>query len=841
MGIAQQLRQFGKAAEDIMRKLLPPEPGMEDLAAAVGYVEYAGSPVGALTPEFVGQRCLDTVGRSFYVALGTASADWTLEASPALGTAALLLMGGDHPYAQWGGNGMLAAYLAHKVQPYIAVNSFTGGPAPGDTDTLSWSELAAIKSQAEICDHGTRHIQQWYRINTGIRIQYSGAAGSATVQITSSGVVLTGNGGAENATLTFASYPTIATMVAAISAQGGGVWTATAAAELSGAEASGNLMVVAARNVKASTNNQYFAAGGGIVIRYTGKAFESVFAVRTSNPSLDIFCDGVRRVNLVLSNPPYDTITEVVAGINAAGISGLTASICDNGRAETASYLSYVQGDEDAQNLKIMQGDVQYTYGVIDAGLPRWYMIHRQMESSAATAAANGITYTHFAQSGNGFFEPMAQFGYESYRGVNDPNTRAVSPYQVPAALGNPRFTIMQTTANNAGAAWTAEQGQAVLDAMADSGPFVVNLMCHKILPDGSSSYSFPNPDSYYNLTEAAFLAILSRANTYISAGAIRNPKPSELPALRRAAQKPKNFVFNPKFRNDGSTLLNANDSGFKIPGWYLITSNSIYSAVSVTDDTLTLTATASTATDFAYQELTLEPGKTYEFGCLVEITSYTSGNGVRITLSPKFGRWPDLFGNPTNEIMYGQRIAGTASNGNQIAHLTFRFAVPRPQNYRAAKVIGNNAGPFNLGSSPADVKININSLAQINVNCAGATPTATTTDEVVAALNAAIAGSSSYPAEYRNCVKNVAGKVVITSPYLNIDERHYSGYGVSLDAGTTNSATSTIFGASMCRGISMAEPYADGAMSLWYLSVRSEMIGTFSISKPYVREVSAY
>ena len=45
-----------------------------------------------LTPEFVGQRCLDTVGRSFYVALGTTSADWMLEASPALGTAALLLM-----------------------------------------------------------------------------------------------------------------------------------------------------------------------------------------------------------------------------------------------------------------------------------------------------------------------------------------------------------------------------------------------------------------------------------------------------------------------------------------------------------------------------------------------------------------------------------------------------------------------------------------------------------------------------------------------------------------------------------------------------------------------------
>ena len=162
----------------------------------------------------------------------------------------------------------------------------------------------------------------------------------------------------------------------------------------------------------------------------------------------------------------------------------------------------------------------------------------RWSKSSAATAAANGTTYTHFAQSGNGFFEPMAQFGYESYRGANDPNTRAVSPFQVPAALGNPRFTINQTTQDNSNNAWTTGQAQAVMDAIADSGPFVVNLMCHKILPDGSSGYSFPNPDSYYNLTETVFMAMLSRANTYISAGLIRNAKPSELPALRRAAAR---------------------------------------------------------------------------------------------------------------------------------------------------------------------------------------------------------------------------------------------------------------------------------------------------------------
>lgn len=80
MGIAQQLRQWGKATESIMRKLLPPEPGMEELAAAVGYIEYAGSPIGNVTPDFVGQVLFDTTNSQWYVAYGTTSSSWRMAA-----------------------------------------------------------------------------------------------------------------------------------------------------------------------------------------------------------------------------------------------------------------------------------------------------------------------------------------------------------------------------------------------------------------------------------------------------------------------------------------------------------------------------------------------------------------------------------------------------------------------------------------------------------------------------------------------------------------------------------------------------------------------------------------
>lgn len=40
------------------------------------YVEYAGDPTNNVTPEFVGQHCLNTVGSVFYIATGTAAANW---------------------------------------------------------------------------------------------------------------------------------------------------------------------------------------------------------------------------------------------------------------------------------------------------------------------------------------------------------------------------------------------------------------------------------------------------------------------------------------------------------------------------------------------------------------------------------------------------------------------------------------------------------------------------------------------------------------------------------------------------------------------------------------------
>lgn len=50
--------------------------GGDALAAALGHTTYAGDPTSNLTPDFIGQECLDTSNNAWYKAHGTAAADW---------------------------------------------------------------------------------------------------------------------------------------------------------------------------------------------------------------------------------------------------------------------------------------------------------------------------------------------------------------------------------------------------------------------------------------------------------------------------------------------------------------------------------------------------------------------------------------------------------------------------------------------------------------------------------------------------------------------------------------------------------------------------------------------
>lgn len=190
MGIAQQLRQWGKATDRILQKLLPPEPGMEDLAAAVGYVENAGNPYNSVTPDFIGQWLFDTTNLQWYVARGITTTSWrpmmeggvdasgnnigptavpriteTLTGSITLTTAAF---GAVTPYNS-GSSGTLTlpdAATCWALKPYglvVVTQKGTGVPsfAAGGSDTLRATSGVAACVQYGMCAAQVISATEW--------------------------------------------------------------------------------------------------------------------------------------------------------------------------------------------------------------------------------------------------------------------------------------------------------------------------------------------------------------------------------------------------------------------------------------------------------------------------------------------------------------------------------------------------------------------------------------------------------------------------------------------------------------------------------------------------------
>ncbi len=197
---------------------------------------------------------------------------------------AVLVIGGDHPYAQWYNNrkGIGKAYRDRGIKPYLAVcwdqsadktsgNGATFRDFSGSPQMMTLAQALELQADGiEFVSHATRHVHFWDQVNTGIHVKYLGAAGAPTVLISTTGITLTGSGGAENATLTWASYPTLSQLQAAIGAMTN--WVCYLADELDGTEASSLLIPIkAARNVADPGSSdetksvQRFALSGGIV------------------------------------------------------------------------------------------------------------------------------------------------------------------------------------------------------------------------------------------------------------------------------------------------------------------------------------------------------------------------------------------------------------------------------------------------------------------------------------------------------------------------------------------------------------------------------------------------
>ncbi len=747
----------------------------------------------------------------------------------------IICIGGDHPYSQWwgtnGNNGMAEAYLSRGIKPYIALNTYDDGPESNPELYMTWEQVRALSERGvETIAHGHRHIMRHSRCNTGIRIRPA-VAGVFTVNVTTTGIVLTDptNG---TTTLLFATYPTIGQLVTAINAVPGWVSANEAGDVFDGDPSSRMLPLKAARTVTAVSGTQRFAMSGGFTIAYSGTVYQDVRVRITQGAyhNFELYCDGVRLLNYDLSNASYNTLTKLLTAIRGSGVAGLTLWLCDNGREQTgADFPSFIQGDEDSYYLStfelpvsIMGGETRFDACDGTRGITGAEILRRNYDLNKHTAAENGVNLKNYAGSGYHLFPRMLRGNsqFASWRGTVD------------ALVTNPMWQWADTFQPGFRLYWTAYQPQyanvnrsrAVLEAIADSGPTMTDLLIHKIQPDGSSGYSFQDggDPTYFDQTEAAFLPIIDKLKSLQDAGRVRVMSPDEARQAACALQRPRNRIFNPRFRNSGESIKAA-DNGLIVPGWSIDFSAASISGASAADGVISYTTTSAVAINVLSQAAWLKPGRTYEIGFYVDIVGGATGGGVRVTVQSVRG--------PIRSITPAGNIIGGIYRLTP-GLVTLRFTVPKQPDYYPGQIIGKS-GPFGL-STNKNIRLNLNFLGQVSVDCSAgaANAAAVTAKEVAAAINAAIAATPAYTPEYHNVARAVGTKVQIENPYAGA----YPNYLIDLAAGASADASTAIFGGI---GMGMTEyAPAHGEAWPWWIRLQSNVSGTVTVRDPYIQEI---
>jgi len=744
---------------------------------------------------------------------------------PASPSTPILVIGGDHPYQQWLGDatrgGMLSIYERYGIRPYIAINTDSVATQnPGDTGYMTWGQLAAIKNRVYLENHGARHVRSWYRLNTGIRCQYTGAAATATVRCDGTNLIGTTAGAVADFSISLAGK-TLAALATDVAAVAG--WTCTLAAELTGEELATNvltLVVAGAKNAK-SPQIARIGCGGGIAVRYIGTEYRTAWVWKTGT-ALRLYGDGRVLASIDLSAAANDTLTELVATINA--LTGWIAALCDNDAED-----SYISGAEASSSLRdIRLPDCIQRAEVVVAGLPRSYMVRRQMGRAAEVAALNGVTFTAFSQSAGECFAPhMREFAdiYSVIRG--NPMFGQYAPY---AQETSSITTFMQHGAvDDVNSYASAAQCSALINALADSPGFTVDVLTHEVTPDGASGVALM-PVIDEGLTETRWIAMLEAIRTQVAAGRLRVMGRHEIPRISAGAIAP-NKLFNARLVNSGEALLGSTDNGRKVPGWQTIGGAAPWTALSITDGELSVTSNNSTVTQLMAQVVYLQPGKTYRVQARMSHADISSGNGVRFRLNRQINR---------------QAISAAAGAANvftteyittpQVVDMRFTVPAEAMESARIATV----AGPFNLATN-YNIRINIDGKGlTADIDCRGATPSATTAKEVAAAINAALAANASYTPEYHNAAEAVGTRVWIRSPYQYAGG-FVSSFRVLVDQGSTLDAFSSLFGLSTTQdaiALGQNATLLPGDTSYWIFTVDVGVVGTVRLRDIAVLDV---
>lgn len=732
----------------------------------------------------------------------------------------VLLIGGDHPVTQWYGtngvNGLARMYADAGIVPYLALNTNSlTGEGVGDTASLmTWEQVKYLADAGlvEPVAHGARHYQDWEAPDAGIHVRYVGPAATATMYVTSTAVIGTTAGSVEDFNFTFASYPTVDELVAAIDALPN--WTSMRSTELLGTEASDNLLTIASGNAKNcktglpdATRGQRFSMAGGLRIFWdsTTTACDSFFVYMTPTV-LNLLRDGVTVASFTLSSYTLSTLLTAIKAYATALVStdplagrDITSLMNDNG----ASGYAYCTGEEDASNLTRRVGDAH----IIDAkrapaiihacGLTPSYLRQRNMDKCKETAAANGIIFKAFAQSGGNFWSYLSSTSssgtFEHYRGNSRWNGTAPCPIPTKDASNwHPHIGL-------GGAYNSTEAVNALIAGIVASKGFTTDLLIHGVVTDAAvSDNSVTGSSGYYlgggfstDITEAAMVSLLAAIKSAVSAGNLRVIKQSDLNSVAASAAPPQNLLFNPRIAGRATaSLLATNNQGINITGWRY--DGWGLPAITLLSNGIEFSSSGSTNKLVLSQRVIVERGARYRAGFRLETDGTVQGICLRATAV--YGGWPDSMV-PGSQLTYAQGHYFTRNMDDVV----FNFEIPWSKANGNPRIVSLNTGPYDL-STNKNIRLGMeNSGSGSNIDCsAGAvSSSAVTAKEVAAAINASIAANATYAAktELHNLARAENGKVV-----LEMRRRQGNPYSVGalqIYAGTSASATDVIFGGS--------------------------------------------
>ncbi len=574
-------------------------------------------------------------------------------------------------------------------------------------------------------------------------------------------------------------------------------------------------------------------AGAGLILYYTGTAY-NVVKVENNGSTFRVYGDGVNILSYTLANASYDTIGKIAAAINAAGISGLSCELSDDRRtapnvaSSITSSCPYLHGSENSSNLEICYSrEISSGFVRINAGLPVSYINNRRVEASVAEAANYGIKVKHFASSGSNCtfdFAPTTDV-IEEVRG--NTNVFTQYPLAVPIASLPPGFHVVVEPNSSYGATLVAHM-TCLVDALADSPGFIIDILTHSVSVDGSSGYALTAPQTTVDLSEAQFVELCNKL--IANSNKIVALTYSQLNKLKPIASKPKNYLFNPKFKNSGESLLGAValTNTAKLPGIGLVTPAHVITA-SVADGRFLIETNAATSFSLLTWQIMLEPEKPYSLSCVVEFQSYTTGNLI----------WEVYPTQETIDHVYGGALSSiTSDTQSKTGTVSMIFEVNPPIIFPAT--VKSKVGTYNVPTGT--VKIKFAALSYLTgISLAGAIPAATTAQEVANAFNAAMATAitaGTYGEEWRNFATLENGRVVIKSPYR---QRIKSSEMITIAADTGSDQLTPVFGNTLISGGGSISSESSAERFPYNVRLKVACTGKFTISNPILREVKNY